>query len=157
MKKAFIYVKEKNNARDVAVVKDLVDYGLSLPDVKLGYIYVEGKSNKCIKARVEYVSGMITDAKDKGVDLLIINDISELMPREDCWRLIDMLKESGIAIISKGAKLNEEKYQLSQRQWEEKRLRDKTASVAKNKRGKSNVVSKSIDVRQKNRELVRMA
>ena len=101
MKKAAIYFKydRKHILSNELTERSLKDYAKSLPDAKVVTVYTDISGNKFSEAKQNFFAWMIEDARARGIELLVVDDVSNLMSYENCWCPIENLRKSGIKVI----------------------------------------------------------
>lgn len=102
MKKAAIYFKydRQHVLSNELTEKSLKEYAESLPDVKAVTVYTDISGNKFSEAKQNYFNWMIEDIRARGIELLVVDDVSNLVSYENCWCPIEKLRELGIKVIS---------------------------------------------------------
>ena len=101
MKKAAIYFKynRKHVLSNELTERSLKGYAESLPDVEVVTVYTDISGNKFNEAKQNFYAWMIEDARTRGIELLVVDDVSNLMSCEIGWCPIEKLRESGIKVI----------------------------------------------------------
>lgn len=56
--------------------------------------------NTCSEAKLNFFNWMIEDIRARGIELLVVDDVSNLVSRENCWYPIEKLRKIGIKVIS---------------------------------------------------------
>ena len=102
MKKAAIYFKynRKHVLSNELTERSLKDYAKSLPDTRVVTVYTDISGNKFSEAKQNFFDWMIEDARARGIELLVVDDVSNLMPCENCWCPVEKLRKWGIEVIS---------------------------------------------------------
>ena len=102
MKKAAIYFKydRQHVLSNELTERSLKEYAKNLPDVKLVTVYTDISGDKFSEAKLDFFNWMIEDIRARGIELLVVDDVSNLVSRENCWCPIETLRKSGIKVIS---------------------------------------------------------
>ena len=102
MKKAAIYFKYNRKCilSNELTERSLKDYANNLPDVKVVTVYTDISGNKFSEAKLNFFNWMIEDIRARGIELLVVDNISNLVSRENCWCPIEKLRKMGIKVIS---------------------------------------------------------
>ena len=102
MKKAAIYFKydRQHVLSNELTEKSLKEYAESLPDVKAVTVYTDISGNKFSEAKLDFFNWMIEDIRARGIELLVVDDVPNLVSRENCWCPIEKLRKMGIKVIS---------------------------------------------------------
>ena len=101
MKKAAIYFKYNRKCvlSNELTERSLKEYAESLPDVQVVTVYTDISGNKFNEAKQNFFAWMIEDARARSVELLVVDDVSNLMSCENCWCPIEKLRELEIKVI----------------------------------------------------------
>ena len=102
MKKAAIYFKYNRKCilSNELTERSLKDYAKSLLDAKVVAVYTDINGNEFSEAKQNYFNWMIEDIRARGIELLVVDDVSNLVSRENCWYPIEKLRKIGIKVIS---------------------------------------------------------
>ena len=102
MKKAAIYFKydRQHVLSNEHTERRLKEYAKSLPDAKVVTVYTDISGNKFSEAKQNFFNWMIEDIRSRGIELLVVDNVSNLVSRENCWCPIEKLRKSGIKVIS---------------------------------------------------------
>ena len=102
MKKAAIYFKydRQHVLSNELTERSLKEYAESLPDVKAVTVYTDISGSKFSESKQNYFNWMIEDIRARGIELLVVDDVSNLASRENCWCPIEKLRKFGIKVIS---------------------------------------------------------
>lgn len=102
MKKAAIYFKHNRKCvlSNELTERSLKDYAESFPDVEVVTVYTDISRNTCSEAKLNFFNWMIEDIRARGIELLVVDDVSNLVSRENCWYPIEKLRKIGIKVIS---------------------------------------------------------
>lgn len=102
MKKAAIYFKynRKHILSNQLTERSLKDYVKSLPETKGATVYTDISGNNFSEEKQNFFTWMIEDARARGIELLVVDDMSNLMFCEKGWCPIETLRKSGIEVIS---------------------------------------------------------
>lgn len=102
MKKAAIYFNYNRKCilSNELTERSLKDYAKSLPDAKLVTVYTDISGNKFSEAKHNFFNWMIEDIRARGIELLVVDNVSNLVSREKCWCPIEKLRKMGIKVIS---------------------------------------------------------
>ena len=102
MKKAAIYFKYNRKCilSNGLTERSLKEYAESLPDVKVVTVYTDISGNKFSEAKQNYFHWMIEDIRARGIELLVVDDVSNLASHENCCCPIEELRKMGIKVIS---------------------------------------------------------
>ena len=102
MKKAAIYFKHNRKCvlSNELTERSLKDYAESFPDVEVVTVYTDISGNKFSEAKLNFFNWMIEDIRARGIELLVVDDVSNLVSRENCWYPIEKLRKIGIKVIS---------------------------------------------------------
>ena len=102
MKKAAIYFKYNRKCilSNELTERSLKDYANNLPDVKVVTVYTDISGNEFSKSKQNFFNWMIEDIRARGIELLVVDDVSNLASPENCWCPIERLRKSGIEVIS---------------------------------------------------------
>ena len=102
MKKAAIYFKHNRKCvlSNELTERSLKDYAESFPDVEVVTVYTDISGNKFSEAKQNFFNWMIEDIRARGIELLVVDDVSNLVSRENCWYPIEKLRKIGIKVIS---------------------------------------------------------
>ena len=102
MKKAAIYFKYNRKCilSNELTERSLKDYANNLPDVKVVTVYTDISGNKFSEAKLNFFNWMIEDIRARGIELLVVDDVSNFVSRENCWCPIEKLRKMGIKVIS---------------------------------------------------------
>ena len=102
MKKAAIYFKydRQHVLSNELTEGSLKEYAKSLPDVKVIAVYTDISGNKFSKSKQNFFNWMIEDIRARGIELLVVDDVSNLASRENCCCPIEKLRKMGIKVIS---------------------------------------------------------
>ena len=102
MKKVAIYFKydRQHVLSNELTERSLKDYAKSLPDVKVVTVYTDINGNKFSEAKLNFFNWMIEDIRARGIELLVVDNVSNLVSRENCWCPSEKLRKLGIKVIS---------------------------------------------------------
>lgn len=102
MKKAAIYFKYNRKCilSNELTERSLKDYANNLPDVKVVTVYTDISGNKFSEAKQNFFNWMIEDIRVRGIELLVVDNVSNLVSRENCCCPIEKLRKMGIKVIS---------------------------------------------------------
>lgn len=102
MKKAAIYFKydRQHVLSNKLTEGSLKEYAESIPDAKLVTVYTDISGNKFSEAKQNFFNWMIEDIRARGIELLVVDDVSNLVSCENCWCPIEELRKMGIKVIS---------------------------------------------------------
>ena len=102
MKKAAIYFKYNRKCilSNELTERSLKDYANNLPDVKAVTVYTDISGNKFSEAKQNFFNWMIEDIRARGIELLVVDDVSNLVSCENCCCTIEKLRKMGIKVIS---------------------------------------------------------
>lgn len=102
MKKAAIYFKYNRKCvlSNELTERSLKEYAKSLPDAKVVTVYTDISGNKFSEAKQNYFNWMIEDIRARGIEILVVDNVSNLMSCENCWCPIEKLRKLGIKVIS---------------------------------------------------------
>ena len=102
MKKAAIYFNynRKYILSNELTERSLKDYANNLPGVKAVTVYTDISGNKFSEAKQNFLNWMIEDIRARGIEFLVVDNVSNLVSRENCWCPIEKLRKLGIKVIS---------------------------------------------------------
>ena len=102
MKKAAIYFNYNRKCvlSNELTERSLKGYAESLPDAKVITVYTDISGNEFSKSKQNFFNWMIEDIRARGIELLVVDDVSNLVSRENCWCPIEKLRKMGIKVIS---------------------------------------------------------
>ena len=80
--------------------RSLEDYAKSLPNAKVVTVYTDISGSKFSEAKQNFLDWMIEDIRARGIELLVVDDVSNFVSRENCWCPIEKLRKMGIKVIS---------------------------------------------------------
>lgn len=102
MKKAAIYFNYNRKCvlSNELTERSLKEYAKSLPDAKVVTVYTDISGNEFSEAKLDFFNWMIEDIRARGIELLVVDDVSNFVSRENCWCPIETLRKLGIKVIS---------------------------------------------------------
>ena len=102
MKKAAIYFKYNRKCvlSNELTERSLKEYAESIPDAKVVAVYTDISGSKFSEAKQNFLDWMIEDIRARGIELLVVDDVSNFVSRENCWCPIEKLRKMGIKVIS---------------------------------------------------------
>jgi hypothetical protein len=102
LKKAAIYFNYNRKCilSNELTERSLKDYANNLPDVKVVTVYTDISGNKFREAKLNFFNWMIEDIRARGIELLVVDDVSNLVSHENCCYPIEELRKMGIKVIS---------------------------------------------------------
>ena len=102
MKKAAIYFKydRQHVLSNEPTEISLKEYAKSLPDVKVVTVYTDISGSKFSEAKQNFFNWMIEDIRARAIELLVVDDVSNLVSCENGWCPIETLRKLGIKVIS---------------------------------------------------------
>ena len=102
MKKAAIYFKYNRKCilSNELTERSLKYYAKNLPDSKLVTVYTDISGNKFSEAKQNFFNWMIEDIRARGIELLVVDAVSNLVSCENGWCPIETLRKLGIKVIS---------------------------------------------------------
>ena len=102
MKKAAIYFNYNRKCilSNELTERSLKEYAKSLPDIKVVTVYSDISGSKFSEAKQNFFNWMIEDIRARGIELLVVDDVSNLVSHENCWCPIEKLRKMGIKVIS---------------------------------------------------------
>ena len=105
MKKVIIYVKPNNGFASATEVNeiDMRVYADTLPGVIVLNVGVN-LSEESINEYVSFIAKMNGLAKSKGIEFRVVNEVADIAPCKNIYKLINELKKLGIKVGCKEAK-----------------------------------------------------
>ena len=102
MKKAAIYFNYNRKCilSNELTERSLKEYAESIPDVKVVTVYTDISGNKFSEPKQNFFNWMIEDIRARGIELLVVDDVSNLVSCENGWCPIETLRKLGIKVIS---------------------------------------------------------
>jgi hypoxanthine phosphoribosyltransferase len=102
MKKAAIYFNynRKYVLSNELTERSLKEYAERLPDAKVVAVYTDISGKKFSEAKLNFFNWMIEDIRARGIEILVVDDVSNLVSLENCWCPIEKLRKMGIKVIS---------------------------------------------------------
>lgn len=131
MKKAAIYFKydRQHVLSNELMERSLNEYANNLPDVNVVTVYTDISGNKFSEAKQDFFDWMIEDIRARGIELLVVDDVSNLVSCENCCCPIEKLRKMGIKVISLPAARISAKDHIIFKEPEQKKKRKEVSSM----------------------------
>ena len=102
MKKAAIYFNYNRKCilSNELTERSLKEYAESIPDAKVVTVYTDISGSKFSEAKQNFFNWMIEDIRARGIELLVVDNVSNFVSLENCWCPIEKLRKMGIKVIS---------------------------------------------------------